>query len=100
MDIRKEFEHLQYFFDSYYNQTFYNAELEEQLLQFLADEPKWVVRALKLEVEKLERIHHRSDTETWAKIEELVHENSMRYFSFEDGKMFIEVASRLLKDVE
>ncbi|MGG3833963.1 hypothetical protein [Geobacillus thermocatenulatus] len=40
MDIRKEFEHLQYFFDSYYNQTFYNAELEEQLLQFLADEPK------------------------------------------------------------
>ncbi|AGE22434.1 hypothetical protein GHH_c19160 [Geobacillus sp. GHH01] len=69
-------------------------------MQFLADEPKWVVRALKLEVEKLERIHHRSDTETWAKIEELVHENSMRYFSFEDGKMFIEVASRLLKDVE
>ncbi|KAF0995224.1 hypothetical protein [Geobacillus sp. TFV-3] len=100
MDIRKEFEHLQYFFDSYYNQTFYNAELEEQFLQFLANEPEWMVRALKLEVEKLERIYHRHDTETWAKIEELVHENSMRYFSFEDRKKFIKVASRLLKDIE
>lgn len=47
MDIRKEFENLQYFFDSYYNQTFYDAKLEDKFLELLNDEPKWVSKALK-----------------------------------------------------
>ncbi|EPR27595.1 hypothetical protein I656_02777 [Geobacillus sp. WSUCF1] len=34
MDIRKEFEHLQYFFDSYYNQTFYNADWKNSCCNF------------------------------------------------------------------
>ncbi|AKU27071.1 MULTISPECIES: hypothetical protein [Geobacillus] len=99
MDIRKEFETLQYFFDSYYNQTFFDARLEDKFLEFLNEEPKWVPKALKQEIQKLEQIYNNKDIETWKKIEELVHENSMRYFPYEDGKEFIEIASKLLKNV-
>ena len=47
MNIREEFGNLQYFFDSYYNQTFYDAKLEDKFLEFLHDEPRWVLKALK-----------------------------------------------------
>lgn len=99
MDIRKEFENLQYFFDSYYNQTFYDAKLEDKFLEFLNDEPKWVSKALKEEIKKLEQIYNNKDINTWAKIEKLIHENSMRYFPYEDGKKFIEIANKFLDNV-
>lgn len=99
MNIREEFGNLQYFFDSYYNQTFYDAKLEDKFLEFLHDEPRWVLKALKEEIKKLEQVYNNKDIDTWAKIEELVHENSMRYFPYEDGKEFIEIANKLLKNV-
>ncbi|WP_231578581.1 hypothetical protein [Geobacillus kaustophilus] len=65
-------------------------------MELIRNEPAWLVKALKEEIKRLEQVYHDKDFETWDKIEKLVHENSMRYFPYEDGKEFIDVANKLL----
>lgn len=66
-----------------YNQSINDNEFDDD------NEPNRLVEALKAELAELQRLIDHDDRETFQEVEQLLHENSMRYIEFEDGQAFV-----------
>jgi hypothetical protein len=95
MNLNERFYYLRYFFDGYYNQS-YDDKLEDRFNDFLDLENEDFHRKLKEEILDLEQVYIQKDLATWQKIDELVHEDSLRYLHYKDGGNFIRTATKCL----
>ncbi|WNF23540.1 hypothetical protein [Mesobacillus jeotgali] len=95
MNFKERFYYLRYFFDGYYNQS-YEDRLEDRFKDFIDLENEEFHNKLKKEILVLEQIYYQKDLGTWQKIDELVHEDSLRYLHYKDGLEFITIAKKCL----
>ncbi|MBT2680657.1 hypothetical protein J7E38_16730 [Bacillus sp. ISL-35] len=95
MNLHERFYYLRYFFDGYYNQS-YDDFLEERFHDFLDLENDEFHSRLKKEILDLEQVYLKKDLATWQKIEEFIHEDSLRYLHYKDGLKFIQTAKKCL----
>ncbi|PLR66084.1 MULTISPECIES: hypothetical protein [Bacillaceae] len=95
MNVKASYINLKYFFDCYYNQS-YDDSLDVRFKDFIELENDSLIQKLKGEILQLEQVYIQKDLETWKRIEELVHDDSLRYLPYSFGEEFIRTAKKIL----